>query len=380
MLLRVGFIGAVLGGVTWASGGSALAQPDEPAIAPLTHDRHTHTHNDPHPVVHDGERFHTNRRATPLAVPAEDEAFTFAVFGDRTGGPNEGIDILAQAVADVNLLEPDLVMTVGDMIDGYNQTPGWLEQMNQYKEVMNHLLCPWFPVAGNHDVYWRGDDRPVGEHEASYERNFGPLWYAFDHKGSRFIVLYTDEGNLETGEKSFRDVENQRMSPEQLGWLKQTLADAKDADHIFLFMHHPRWTGGYYGNTWDEVHSLLVEAGNVRAVFGGHIHRMRYDPKDGIDYITLATVGGVQRGTSPAAGWLHQFHFVTVRDGQVALASVPVGEVLDVREITGEVSQMVEALSDMTPDFETPLIVADDGATDHAMRVTLANPVDAEVE
>ena len=29
------------------------------------------------------------------------------------------------------------------------------------------------------------------------------------------------------------------------------------------------------------MHAELVKAGNVSAVFAGHIHRMRYDPKDG---------------------------------------------------------------------------------------------------
>ncbi|MEL7087718.1 MAG: metallophosphoesterase, partial [Planctomycetota bacterium] len=368
---------AVGAGLFVGSPVSAVAQ-EEP-IAPLTHDRHTHQHNPPHPVVQDGERFTTSRRAAPLALPAEEDAFVFAVFGDRTGGPNEGVDVLAQAVADVNLLEPDLVMTVGDMIDGYNETPGWLQQMNQFKSVMGELICPWFPVAGNHDIYWRDEEggelqAPVGEHEKSYELNFGPLWYAFDHKGSRFIVLYSDEGDPATGQKAIRRPETQRMSPEQLDWLKQTLDDGKDANHIFVFLHHPRWIGGGYGDDWEKVHAELVKAGNVSAVFAGHIHRMRYDPRDGIEYVTLATVGGVQRGTAPKAGWLHQYHVVTVRDQQIAMAAIPVGEALDVRSITGEVSLSIEELANTAPRFGEPLGVADDGRLDQTMRVTLTNP------
>ncbi|MEM8782750.1 MAG: metallophosphoesterase [Planctomycetota bacterium] len=357
----------------------AASAQDEPPIAPLTHDRHLHHHNPPHPVVADGARFTTSRRAAPLALPAEQDAFTFAVFGDRTGGPNEGIDVLAHAVADVNLIEPDLVMTVGDMIDGYNETPGWLEQMNQFKGVMNELRCPWFPVAGNHDIYWRDEEggeiqAPPGQHEKSYELNFGPLWYAFDHKGSRFIVLYTDEGDPETGQKAIRRPETQRMSPEQIAWLEQTLEGGKDAKHIFVFMHHPRWIGGGYGDDWDNVHPLLVEAGNVSAVFAGHIHRMRYDPRDGIEYVTLATVGGIQRGTAPKAGWLHEYHVITVRDDQIAMTAIPVGEAVDVRRVTGDVSLAVEELSNTGPAFAAPLDVADDGATETTVEITLTNP------
>ena len=67
------------------------------------------------PEPEDG-RLVTNRvGARELALPDEDAgAFTFAVFGDRTGGPAEGVQVLAQAVDETNLLGPDLVMTVGD--------------------------------------------------------------------------------------------------------------------------------------------------------------------------------------------------------------------------------------------------------------------------
>ena len=85
-------------------------------------------------------------------------------------------------------------MTVGDLIQGYNTTEPWLEQMHEYRETMNGLLCPWFPVAGNHDIYWRGPDRPAEEHEQRYEQHFGPLWYAFDHKGAGSLCF------IQTGE------------------------------------------------------------------------------------------------------------------------------------------------------------------------------------
>ena len=50
-----------------------------------------------------------------LKLPKEDDAFGFIVFGDRTGGPVEGIKILAQAVVDTNLLDPDGERVLSDL-------------------------------------------------------------------------------------------------------------------------------------------------------------------------------------------------------------------------------------------------------------------------
>jgi hypothetical protein len=114
---------------------------------------------------------------------------------------------------------------------------------------------------------------------------------------------------------------------------------------VFVFLHHPRWLARY-GDDWERVHRLLAEAGNVTAVFAGHIHRIRYDGmRDGIEYITLATTGGVLEADVPGAGFLHHFDVVTVRADSISIAAVPVGAVLDPREITGEVSEQVSALN-----------------------------------
>ena len=377
----------------------AFAQTTRPADDyPVTtenvgHERHTHPRNPKHPVALDASRFHTDRPgAVQLPLPGEEDAFVFAVFGDRTGGPAEGVSILADAVRDVNLFEPDLVMTVGDLVQGYNEEPQWMEQMREYKGIMSQLICPWFPVAGNHDIYWRdkgqpGPAKPAGEHEAAYEMHFGPLWYAFEHKNSFFIVLYTDEGNPETGEKNFNKRQSHEMSPEQRDWLKSMLDKAKDAEHVFLFMHHPRWIGldgdgpAGYGDSWKETHEILKDAGNVTAVFGGHIHFMRYDgPRDGIEYVSLATVGGGQSGTVPQAGELHQYHLVTVRKNQVSMASVPVGAAMDVREISPELVGDSQKLAALPVKLDRALLLGKDGQASTEVTATFKNPAQLPVE
>jgi len=333
-------------------------------------------------TIQDPGRFLTSRTGRLLPLPEDAPSFQFAVFGDRTGGPDEGIRILDEAVHETNLIGPDLVLTVGDLVNGYNTTPEWMAQMTEFRATMDQLDCPWFPVAGNHDVYWRGPAKPPQEHEDHYEEHFGPLWYAFEHKGSWFIILYTDEPDPETGERNYTKRTSQRMSPVQYEWLRQTLDATGDADHVFVFLHHPRWNGGNYGNDWDRVHGLLAEAGNVRAVFAGHIHRMQYvGPRDGIEYFTLATTGGNQGGTVPEAGYLHHYDLVTVREDDIDVVSFPVGSGQDPRTITREVSDETSWLArHLSPEITGDLAPDEMGSVRGAVTVKVRNPVKRPVE
>ncbi|MCA8969026.1 MAG: metallophosphoesterase [Planctomycetes bacterium] len=328
---------------------------------------------------------HTNRKdARVLPLPREDGVFHFVIYGDRTGGPAEGIRVLEQAVRDTNLLDPDLVMTVGDLVQGYNARDAWLEQMQEFRGVMAGLRCAWFPVAGNHDIYWRGPKRPESEHESDYETHFGPLWYRFTHKNAAFFVLYTDEGDPKDGTRGIRDARHQQMSPEQLAWLKTELAAVRDKKHVFVFCHHPRWIESRYpGSNWGEVHTILKNAGNVTAVFGGHIHRIVYSgKKDGIEYHALATTGGhLSEENAPDLGFVHHLDVVTVRDGGIQVATIPVGAVIDPTKLTEERLRELDMLRGAAiTTVSEPIEVATDGSALGVASMIVANPTSFPVE
>lgn len=321
-------------------------------------------------------------RENPRALPLPDapDAWQFVVFGDRTGGPADGVKVLAKAVAETNLLNPDLVMTVGDLIQGYNATRQWMPQMTEFRSIMDQLEMPWFPVAGNHDIYWRGGSRPAGHHEANYEQHFGPLWYWFRHENACFLVLYSDEGDPKTGNKGFNRPEHTQMSPAQLKWLEGALASNGDLDHVFVFLHHPRWDTP--GSNWDEAHRRLVAAGNVTAVFAGHVHHMYYGgDRDGIEYFTLATTGGHLSRVAPSVGYLHHFHVVTVRDQKLSVAAVPVGELRDPRTLTQAlVKDAGRLLFGSPPVVQVPAVLRSDGSAIGTYTVRFTNPTQVPVE
>ncbi len=325
----------------------------------------------------DGHVQTTRTGAKPLPLPRSEDVWHFVVFGDRTSGPPEGVKVLAQAVADTNLLDPDLVMTVGDLVQGYNDRPAWMKQMQEYRDTMGALKRPWYPVPGNHDIYWRGTNPPAEEHETDYETHFGPLWYWFRHKSAAFVVLYSDEQNPAGGRRGFGPGAYNRFSDTQLKWLEETLHATREAEHVFVFLHHPRWISKSYPDAnWSAVHERLKAAGNVKMVFAGHIHQMRYDGvKDGIEYVTLGATGGEFSPEIPKAGLLHHFDVVTVRKTGISLAAIPVGVVVDPRQMTPERLEDVDRLLEAThPEVLEPLSFRLDGSAEGTYRLRVHNP------
>ncbi|MDF1809716.1 MAG: metallophosphoesterase [Phycisphaerales bacterium] len=252
--------------------------------------------------------------------PVDTESFTFVAFGDRTGGPEIGIKVLEEAVEMTNWLDPDLVMTVGDLVEGKSTRSEWISQHDEFISIMNQLEMNWYPVAGNHDVYpaKRGGESNTG----LYEQHFGPLIYSFDHKFAHFVVLFTDE------QMDYHDPSNsQNMSQEQMDWLRDDLSNT-NAKQIFVFLHHPRWTEEYKGCNWDQVHEIFAKDGRSTTIVGGHIHTLRDDGmRDNVHYLTLATTGGwPKRGFDHAT--IHHLTQFQVRKEQVSIVHIPVGSIL----------------------------------------------------
>ncbi len=77
--------------------------------------------------------------------------FTFAIFSDLTGGEREGV--FEVAVEQLRLLRPELIISVGDLIDGGSMDHQKLNrEWDSFDERANRARAPVFYVGGNHDL------------------------------------------------------------------------------------------------------------------------------------------------------------------------------------------------------------------------------------
>jgi hypothetical protein len=67
--------------------------------------------------------------------------FHFAVLPDRQGGNRPGV--FEAAIAKLNLLQPEFVVSTGDLIDGYTLDPKvWTAQWEEFDRLVNQLEMP----------------------------------------------------------------------------------------------------------------------------------------------------------------------------------------------------------------------------------------------
>ena len=251
-----------------------------------------------------------------LAVepPPERDIFTVAILGDRTSGVPEGLKYLERAVYEINQLNPDFVMHIGDMVLGYTRDQSeWLREYEEFMTYMDKLDVPWYSAAGNHDVFSPTRDPEDRTYEELYKKHFGQLRYSFDYKNSHFVVMYTDEAMASTPV----------ISSDQIAWLKEDVENTGKTN-IFIFMHKPVWR---YDSNWNEVHQILKDF-PVKAVIAGHFHTYQKDMnRDGIQYYIMAATGGQLYDGEELKGHFHHYNILRVEDDRFKMAVVKVGSV-----------------------------------------------------
>lgn len=277
---------------------------------------------------------------TSTEVNRSENDFQFAIVTDRTGDKRPGV--FMDAINKLNLLQPEFVMSVGDLIDGYTENIPVLErQWEEFDGFIKQLEMPFFYVPGNHDI-----TNQVMEN--LWKERLGDTYYAFIYKGVLFLCLNSEDQKRGAGRGTISD--------KQFDWISKTLTENENVKHTLVFMHQPLWT---LEDTkrWKDVENLLKNRSHH--VFTGHYHRYtKYERNQG-KYFVLATTGGRSNLRGPGFGEFDHVVWVTMKNGEAIVANLLLEGVWDENVVTEEVRNEINYLQDKSP-IEFQLIYTDD--------------------
>ena len=282
----------------------------------------------------------------PLQPNSHD--FSFVVVGDRTGGHRP--QVFSIAMRHINLLNPDFVVSVGDLIEGYTESPAEInQQWNEIEEIINKFKIPFFYTAGNHDI-----SNP--EMAAVWKARRGPSYYHFLYKNVLFVVLNTEDPAIALSQEYIKKTlaletamrENPlatqdfilarakersspvklpgaiAISPEQTQWAEQVLSENADVRWTVVLMHKPAWQ--YGENGFSAIEKALQ--GRPYTVIAGHEHYYNYERRFEQEYVVMATTGGVWLRDGP--GRFDHVAHVSMTDGGLKFLNISTEGMFDI--------------------------------------------------
>lgn len=240
---------------------------------------------------------------TSLRLNNDPGEFRFAVVSDRTGGHRARI--FSQAVEQLNLLQPEFVLSVGDLIEGYTEKPDKVaEEWKEFQGYVSKLQMPFFYVPGNHDV-------ANVYQEKVWKEKFGRRHYSFVYRNVLFLILNSDDPPKGPGS----------LGEEQLEFVKKTLEQNAEVRWTIVAIHRPLWTQTNLDkNGWLEVEKAL--GNRPCTVFAGHIHRYQKFVRNGHNYYQLATTGGGSKVRGLTYGEFDHVAWVTMKKSGPVLANI----------------------------------------------------------
>jgi hypothetical protein len=209
-------------------------------------------------------------------------------------------------------MQPEFVLSVGDLIEGGNKTA---EQLNaewrEFDGYVERLKMPFFYVPGNHDVGNTATDK-------LWQEKFGRRYYHFVYRNVLFLCLNTeDPPGSGPG----------HLGKEQTDYARRTLAANTGVRWTIVAMHKPVWTAADLEKTgWLDVEKAL--AGRPYTVFVGHIHRYQKFVRNGMSYYQLATTGGSSKMRGVGHGEFDHIVWVTMKKTGPVLANVLLDAIL----------------------------------------------------
>lgn len=291
-------------------------------------------------------------------APVNDpQTLRFAVIGDRTGLARPGV--FEQAIVQVDQMQPEFLINVGDLIEGYTKDAGEISgEWAHIEEAIGKLRAPFFYVAGNHDL---GNDVLL----SAWKEKRGEPYYQFVYKNVLFLVLDTEDpprdmspafasqfrqmaagmakdpvatekamaqylGQVNTDREKGSPADPEmaalsaaRFSRKQVDFALKALADHRDVRWTFVLMHKPAWK--LNSAEFGKIEAALAD--RPYTVIAGHNHYYAFEKRNGRDYLTMGTAGAVSHQHGP--GEMDHIAWVTVKDGAPDIALIKLNGLLN---------------------------------------------------
>ena len=314
------------------------------------------------------DRFSIDQDSSPythLDFKNDPYEFQFAILSDNAGGGRPGV--LEAGIRMLNLLQPEFIVILGDLIEGYTAPDGGPATEDTYRkwwaeldEHLEQLEMPFFFLPGNHDIntpastkVWR--ERYGGTRE----------YYQFRYADTLFLMVNTEDPPKDTNELLRTDPAQAKVledaykaikaaaadgapgeqlldlatpieeyfgttsiSDEQVDYFRHVLADNTDARWTFVMMHAPAWWSPTSAErdpgNFTKLEELL--AGRDYTVFAAHTHTYDYRQRHGQDYITTAMTGALN---VPRLGAIDHVVWVTMTKNGPKIANLLLSGIVD---------------------------------------------------
>lgn len=290
---------------------------------------------------------------TSKPVNNAEGVFRFAILPDRTGGNRP--EVYETAIAKLNLLQPEFVLSTGDLIDGYTTDPQvWTAQWEQFDALVNRLDMPFHYVPGNHDI-----SNPLLLE--AWKKRHGPPWSSFVYQNVLFLTLHTEDRPLGG------------LGEEQIAWVKKTLADHAAVRWTMLFFHRPLWREQNQAG-FEQVRAALQ--GRNYTVFASHNHSYLKGTHDGMNYYVLATAGGASQLRGADVGEFDHVTWVTMKPDGPVVVNFPLAGILTDDVVTEATNAYVAPLRTGSWLHIDPIIQAEPEFTRQEVSFQLLNPTD----
>jgi hypothetical protein len=239
---------------------------------------------------------------THLKFNNNPEIFQFAIISDRTGRVRPGV--FADGIKKISLLQPEFVITVGDIIEGYKKNEDQIEeQWDMMMGVINKLEMPFFFIPGNHDFNNELTKKV-------WKVRFGKDYYYFVYKNVLFLCL-NGSGPIED---------------DQIEYFNNVLGNHQNVRWTLVFIHKPRWEREK-NDDWNKFEHLLENRDYT--VFAGHMHVYNKEIRNGKKYYTLATTGGKSGLSGPAHGEFDHVMWITMTDDGPMVTNLTLDGIFD---------------------------------------------------